>query len=91
MEAPFNRREIRDEILSADGNVISIETDVNFGGAGDHVMQNIHKKNKKGRRERAALLDTSMEVNTKGIRPISGSEAMSIIKKCLDSIAVLRG
>jgi hypothetical protein len=67
MEASFDHREIGDEILSTDGNVISIETDVYLGGAGNHVMQNIHKKNKEGRRERAALFDTSMEVNTKGI------------------------
>jgi hypothetical protein len=40
---------------------------VNLGGAGDHVMQHIHEKNEEGRRERATLFDTSMEVNTKGI------------------------
>jgi GT2 family glycosyltransferase len=67
MKASFDSREIRDEVLSTYGNVISIETDVNLGGAGDHVMQNIHKENEEGRRERAALFDTSMEVNTKGI------------------------
>jgi hypothetical protein len=67
IEALLDRRKVGNKILSTNGNVISIKTDVNLGGARDHVVQNIHKKDKESGRERATLFDTSMEVNTKGI------------------------
>ena len=67
MDASFNCRKVGNEIASPNGYVISIEADVNLGGTRDHVMQHIHEKNKESGGERAALFDTSMEVNTKGI------------------------
>ena len=67
MKASFEGGQIGNEVASPNSNVIRIEADVNLGGAGDHVMQHIHEKNEEGRRERATLFDTSMEVNTKGI------------------------
>ena len=67
MEALLDRRKVGNKVLSPNGNVVSVKTDVNLGGARDHVMQNIHKKDKESGRERATLFDTSMEVNTEGI------------------------
>jgi hypothetical protein len=81
-------REVRNEVRGANGNIISIETNVDFDGVGNHVVKNIHKKDEEGGRERAALFDPSVEVDTNRVGPISSSEAISVIKKSLNSIAI---
>jgi fructose-specific phosphotransferase system component IIB len=81
-------REVRNEVRGANGNIISVETNVDFDGVGNHVVKNIHKKDEEGGRERAALFDPSVEVDTNRVGPISSSEAISVIKKSLNSIAI---
>ena len=40
--------------------------------------------------ERAALFDPGMKINTDGVRPISSSEAVSVVEESLDGIAVAK-
>ena len=42
IEATFKNGKVGDKIIGTNSNIIGIETDVNIGGASNHIMQNIH-------------------------------------------------
>ena len=43
-------RKVRNEVRGSNGNIISVETYVDFDGVGDHVVKHIHKKDEEGGR-----------------------------------------